>query len=303
MKRVLTAAASAAAAGAIALATMACTWSPAPQQNDAATTAYSYTTWHHHHHKPAPTPTPTTPTPTPTQPTSTPTQPAPTGNGTGPTAGKKLVTSWSPTTLAHAPWSTPANQPGNCPAPNGTAHVNGSGWAEIDTTGATGDCVSIQSPGTLPVSPGHVYEAVVNFSSFHDWPSFWMYGPNWPDQGEIDAVEGGPGTSYVTWHQAGNHTIGPDAWDNQTVPYAGISHDIQPGVWTTVDIAFTATGVDVYYQGSLYVHIPETVTTSGNPQMYLTISEGSCAADGQNVCNGGTSPPGSVQVKSVSEYF
>jgi hypothetical protein len=161
--------------------------------------------------------------------------------------------------------------------------------------------VSLQSPKTLPTKPGDVYQAIIDFSSFHDWPALWMYGPNWPNQGEIDAVEGGPGQSYVTWHQAGNETIGPDAWDNKVVPHAG-GPNIAPDTWTTVDISFTSTGVDVYYNGKLYVHIPESVTTGGNDPMYLTISEGSCNADGTNVCNGGSSPIGSVQVKSLAEF-
>jgi hypothetical protein len=217
-------------------------------------------------------------------------------------AGQSLVTQFDPSTLVSSTWN-PTNQPGNCPTANNGAKINSSGWAEIDTTGATNDCRSIQSPqASLSTAPGTTYEALINFSSFHDWPAFWMYGPNWPNQGEIDAVEGGPGTSYVTWHQAGNHTVGPDAWDNTVVPYAGISHDIQPGVWTTVDISFTTTGVDVYYNGTLYVHIPETVTTSGNDPMFLTISEGSCSAEGANVCNGGTSPAGSVQTQWVREF-
>lgn len=272
--------------------------------------------WHHHHdgdgdawrHRPAasatarprPKPTPAqTPTVQPTQ-----TQPA-AGNGhplPAALSSEHLVTSWTPATLASAPWSTPANHPGNCPGntPGSISLVNGT--AELRTSGAANDCESLQSPGLLPTKPGTSYEAVIDFSSFHDWPAFWMYGSNWPQQGEIDAVEGGPGTSYVTWHQEGNQTVGPDAWDDVQVPYAGTSRDIQPGTWATVDISFTATGVDVYYQGQLYVHVPETVTTGGTDPMYLTVSEGSCAADGQNVCNGGSSPAGTVQVRSLAEF-
>jgi hypothetical protein len=185
---------------------------------------------------------------------------------------------------------------------NNGARVNSSGYAEIDTNGANNDCRSMQSPkASLSTAPGTIYEVLIKFSSFHDWPALWMYGRDWPNQGEIDAVEGGPGQSYVTWHQAGNHTVGPDSWDNTVVPHAG-GPNIQPNVWTTVDIAFTTTGVSVYYNGQDYADIPETVTTGGNDPMYLTISEGSCNADGTNVCNGGTSPAGNVQVQWVREY-
>lgn len=259
-----------------------------------------------HHHPPVPRPT-VTATATPTAPVTTPpVTPTPTGTaGSGPAAGKSLIATFDPATLISPAWS-PANHPGNCPATSNGAKVVTSGgvtFAEIDTSGANGDCRSIQSPkASLSTAPGTVYEALIRFSSFHDWPALWMYGPNWPNQGEIDAVEGGPGASFVTWHQAGNYTIGPDAWDDRQVPYAGMSHDIQPGVWTTVDISFTSTGVDVYYQGSLYVHIPESVTTGGTDPMFLTVSEGSCNAEGTNVCNGGSSPQGSVQVQWIKQY-
>ncbi len=266
-------------------------------------------------HSPTPTPMPTRSTPSPTTPPTAPPTATPTGTATAPApgipsaplpaalAGKKAITgdSFSPSVLSAPPWSTPSNAPGNCLTPNTSAHLNAAGLAEIDTTGADGDCVSIQSPGLLPTRPGTVWEWKGTFSSFQDWPAFWGYGPNWPGQGEIDAVEGGPGVSGVTWHQAGNYTIGPDPWDNQRVPLAG-SPDIAAGVLTTVDISFTTTGVDVYYQGKLYVHIPESVTTSGNDPMYATISEGSCNAEGANVCNGGHAPAGSVTTQYLVLY-
>jgi hypothetical protein len=261
------------------------------------------------HHHPGPRPT-VTATPTPTATVTTP-APTPTATGTapagpGPAAGKTLLATFSPDTLTSTAWANPSNHPGNCgTTASGAKKVTDSGltYAQIKTSGATGDCRSIQSPtASMPTGPGYVYEALVKFSSFHDWPAYWMYGPNWPNQGEIDAVEGGPGISSVTWHQAGNHTIGPDAWDDQRVPFAPGGSNIAPGVWTTVDISFTSTGVDVYYQGKLYVHIPESVTTGGADPMFLTISEGSCNAEGANVCNGGTSPQGEVDVQWVKQY-
>lgn len=214
---------------------------------------------------------------------------------------KTLVTSFAPKTLATAPWSAPANAPGNCLTPNKSAFVNAAGLAEIDTSGADGDCVSLQSPVPMATKPGTVWEWLGTFSSFQDWPALWLYGQRWPEQGEIDAVEGGPGASSVTWHQAGNYTIGPDPWDSRRVSLAG-GPDIQAGVPTAVDISFTTAGVDVYYNGVLYVHIPESVTTSGSDPMYLTISEGSCRAEGADVCNGGVAPQGWVTTAYVAQY-
>jgi hypothetical protein len=76
-----------------------------------------------------------------------------------------------------------------------------------------------------------------------------------------------------------------------------VSASISPG-WHIVDIAFTSSGLQVYYDGSLYVTINENVTTGGNDPMWLTFSEGSCAGNNGNVCAAGAAGvSGNVQVK------
>ena len=41
------------------------------------------------------------------------------------------------------------------------------------------------------------------------WPAFWLFGPNWPNSGEIDVIEGinMAGTDSITLHTAGGCTI------------------------------------------------------------------------------------------------
>jgi hypothetical protein len=274
-------------------------------------------------HSPSPSPTKTspsptkspTPTPTPTSPSPTPT---PTGGSPGATvpyaaalqSGHPLVQQFNPATLAGSGWNSPANDPGNCAANPKAVSLNSSGYAELDTTGAANNCVSIQSPTTLPTTAGYVYEADVYISNFQDWPAFWMYGNNWPAQGEIDAVEANFGANYVSWHyaacsrSAGDSEISTNPWTyacKSTVSPVGAN--IQPG-WHVVDIAWTSSGVQVYYDGSLYVTISESVTTGRTADpMWLTLSEGSCEANGNNECaSGALGTPGNVQVKYVRQF-
>jgi hypothetical protein len=268
------------------------------------------------HYPPRPVPTrsapsapPVTPTVTPTTPsaTSTPTAPAPTSTGTGSStsplpkalAGHPLVTTFSPAAMASS-WNDPQNDPGGCNANPAAVSRNSSGFLQLTTTGT--NCVSAQSPSELTTKPGYVYEAKVYFSTFAGvWPAVWMYGQNWPSQGEIDAIEDNYSTSYVTWHQANNYTIGDGSWNNQVLTPQ--SPDVKAGAWVTVDIAFTSTGVSVYYNGALYDTIKESVTTGGNDPMWLTISESGCDGGGYNECATGVSPgPGNVQVAYVKEF-
>lgn len=159
---------------------------------------------------------------------------------------------------------------------------------------SSADCGVIQSPGTYPTSSG-VVEALVKFSGFTyegaevfaDWASFWMYGPDWPKQGEIDAVETQYGNSYVSYHYAATTsassdtaTTGPWSYTGKTVQLqpdnttaAPAAPNIVPGEWTYVDIAFGKNSgggyyADVYYNGVLYCTISGPWVT-GDP-MYIT---------------------------------
>jgi hypothetical protein len=216
-------------------------------------------------------------------------------------AGHPLVTSWSPQQIASSPWNEPGNDPGNCPANPSAVSLNSSGFAELDTTGQANNCTSVQSPQTVPTGPGYVYEGDIYFSNFQDWPAFWMYGNDWPSQGEIDAVEANFGTNHVTWHfGANNSTIGTGSGNGQLVQPA--SANISPG-WHVVDIAFTSSSISLYYDGQLYVSIPESITVSGSDPMWLTVSDGSCESGGNNVCaTGALGTPGNVQVKYIREF-
>ncbi len=150
------------------------------------------------------------------------------------------------------------------------------------------DCGVIQSPGTYSTSSG-VIETLIRFSGvttasghcFAGWGSFWMYGANWPSQGEIDAVETSYGNSQVSYHYGSTDTVATtDPWtyatkkvqlqpkNTTTVPTAP---NILPYAWTYVTLAFgkDASGsykVDIYYNGALYCTIAGPYVT-GKPML------------------------------------
>lgn len=269
--------------------------------------------------RPVPTPTPTrtvtpVPTPTPTVTAPTPT-PSPTGSSLGaplPAAlatGHPLVKTFLPADLTTT-WAAPQTHPGGCPTVASGATVNAAGYAEVDTSGVTNDCRSIESPAQMPTTAGYVYESKIFVTNPNEHMALWMYdSANWPTGGETDAVEFEFGTSYVSWHQAGCGTskeLSNDPWTyacKTTIAAVPGAANFTAGAWHTVDVSYTATGVDVYYDGARFISVPETVTQGGAAPSRFTISEGSCNEPGDNECaTGVTQSHGSVQVQYVSEF-
>ncbi|KAK0638983.1 concanavalin A-like lectin/glucanase domain-containing protein, partial [Cercophora newfieldiana] len=66
------------------------------------------------------------------------------------------------------------------------------------------------------------------------WPAFWMYGPTWPDDGEIDLYEGwhDPGFNHITAHTfddvAGDCILQPTLFDGSVV---NTNCDINSNTW------------------------------------------------------------------------
>lgn len=227
-------------------------------------------------------------------------------------AGHPFVSQVTPAAMASTRWDEPRNAPGGCQANPREVRRNAHGYAELDTTGAAGDCTSVQSPTVTSTAPGMVYEADIYFSTFKGtWPALWMYGNDQPDQGELDAVEDNYGANYLTWHyascngQATSSTISTGPWQYacKTNAPAPRTRNITAPSWNIVDIAFTATGFSVYYNGKLFDSIKENVTTSGKDPMWLTVSESGCKQPSFNACAKGTSGgPGNVQVRYIRVF-
>ena len=200
---------------------------------------------------------------------------------------------WTGRTLAGPLFNDPQNAPGNCPGNPAQVHLLSNGNVELWTSGAIGNCTSIQSPHEYPTAPGYVYEVKLGLSasSVSNWPSFWGYGSNWPNGGEIDAYEMQFHTNYTSWHyppcnnNTTSSTISTNPWTydcktNLTTKGANISTG--PHI---IDYAFTTTGIDIYYDGHLYTHIPETLTATHDDPFWITVGTGSCeSANNGNVC-------------------
>jgi hypothetical protein len=183
-------------------------------------------------------------------------------------------------------------------------------------TTSTADCGVIQSPTKYPTDSG-VIEALVKFSGFTngdghvfaDWASFWMYGDDWPQQGEIDAVETQFGQSYVSYHYGTSDTEATtDPWaystkkvqlQPKTTSAVPAAPNIVPDEWCHVTLAFGKGEVDVYYEGVLYTKIAGSYVT-GKP-MYITAG----TSFGAPVLGSDQAPydqPGSVELQYIRVF-
>ncbi len=162
------------------------------------------------------------------------------------------------------------------------------------TSGSSADCAHVRSQFTVPTS-GDVVEAEIWLPSLSsaetaggtsypagtllDWASMWTDGAdstngteNWPADTEVDAVESQYGANYISIHyggaaagggSTGNWTTAPQGWGPAgttfATPNAGAAN-VQPG-WNVVDIEFTATDANIYFNGQLFVTVPGSVLT------------------------------------------
>ncbi len=164
-------------------------------------------------------------------------------------------------------------------SPDGQVGTDAAGDATISTTGATGSCVALISPQAY--SSG-VIEAEIDFpalpgssGTIADWTSFWLTnGANWPQDGELDAVEAEPvtGVNAVAWHggSTGNEfSASTDDFFQTQLPKTGTN--LSPG-WHTVDIVYSQGFMAVYYDGQQYTSYSSDNVTGSPLNIYITTS-------------------------------
>jgi hypothetical protein len=210
-----------------------------------------------------------------------------------PLSGYHFVEEFTGADIAGKAWNAPANDPDGCPPDPAQISRTAAGAAELRTSGAAGNCVEAESPHPYPTTAGYVYEVSLYDSSFKDWGGFWSYGNNWPDGGELDAVESTQGQNYVSYHYPGNKTVSTDPWEQPLKP---VGKNITPG-WHIVDVAYFSKKIQVFYDGKLYVTIAGSYVTD-NPA-WIVFSEGSCQSATYSVCGSAADVgvAGAVEVK------
>lgn len=163
---------------------------------------------------------------------------------------------------------------------NGKVAVNSSGEVTLTTNGTPGSCVSLVSPQAI--SSG-VVEADIDFpalpgkpNTIANWTAFWMTNQNnWPNSGEIDAVESEPatGVNAVAYHwgtpnspqEVSTDGFAPDG----TLPKYG--PNIGPG-WHVVDIVYTKGYFAVYYDGKLFTRGSDSAITGAPINVLISSS-------------------------------
>lgn len=217
-------------------------------------------------------------------------------------------------------WGPGPNMPGNCASNNSETTVLANGDLQESTTGTSGDCTDVESPHTYPTLNGYVYEEQVYFNNLTQWNSFWMYGNSWPTDGEIDSFEGGPGTSFMSYHFAAPPSSPPFSYstcnstnscDGNAAPIQSgpSSPDITPG-WHTVDISYGDHGagqgqVSVWYDGVLYGSVFGANVLKGgtHPGYWITTGTGSCSsASNGNVCGSAGQTSGVTDVRYLRVF-
>ena len=225
------------------------------------------------------------------------------------------ATGWTGSQMHNSAWENASNDPANCTSDN-TSEITTVGSAvKISTSGATGDCAYLQSVHTYPTVDGYVYEEEVNVSNWTQWESFWGYGNNWPTDGEIDAIEGGSGTNYVSWHDS---TTPPDGFsncnssngcDSSMAPITTPSNtntltDISPGTHY-IDFAFGGCGtgcgaVSVWYDGTEVAYVSGSQVLDGGSNsdpFWIDTDTGSCNQPSNgDVCGSSGQTSGNITI-------
>jgi hypothetical protein len=163
--------------------------------------------------------------------------------------------------------------------PNGTVGTDSSGDLTETVTGGTGSCVALISPGSYSSA---VIEADIDFpalpgssGTIADWTSCWLTnGAEWPQDGELDAVEAEPVTAVnaVAWHSGTNgNEFSASTDDFFATKLPKESSNLTPG-WHTVDIVYTQGFMAVYYDGQQYTTYSSSNVTGDPLNLYITTS-------------------------------
>jgi hypothetical protein len=122
---------------------------------------------------------------------------------------------------------------------------------------APGAPVFVEFKATLPATAN---------GQVANWPALWLDGQTWPEDGEIDVMEGGYGyTAYHVHYGTGDGTA------------QGGTADVNNGAGThTYGVLWSTTGLTFFYDGA---QVGPTITLSLTSPMYLLMENSYSSAD------------------------
>jgi hypothetical protein len=164
--------------------------------------------------------------------------------------------------------------------PDGTVSNDASDDAVLATTGKSGSCAGLISPGAYSSA---VIEAYIYFppvpgkpDTIADWTSLWLTNQaTWPVDGELDAVEAEPatGVNATAWHWGSadaQQWMSTDGFaQDGSLPTDG--PNLTPG-WHVVDIVYTKGFFAVYYDGKEFTSLSSDVVTGSPLNILITTS-------------------------------
>ncbi|KAH7127083.1 endo-1,3(4)-beta-glucanase-like protein [Dendryphion nanum] len=140
---------------------------------------------------------------------------------------------------------------------NNAVYMGVDSWSTLNPSGPGRDSVRIQSKRAYNQALVIADFAHVPGSNCGSWPAFWMVGPNWPNQGELDIYEGVNLNTYnhVTLHTSPGcvPSVGSGGQTGQRVGNGDCGQDggfvgcgVESTAATSYGTAFNANGGGVY---------------------------------------------------------
>lgn len=162
---------------------------------------------------------------------------------------------------------------------DGTVKPGRSGAVGLTTSGRAGSCVGLVSPAAyssgvieadiyLPALPGKP-------DSIANWAGLWLCGAQWPQDGELDAVEVEPvdGRNAVTFHSgttSAPFVAATSGYFPTKLPME--TANLTPG-WHTVDIVFTRGFFAIYYDGKEFTSFTSSHIPGSPLSLYITMAD------------------------------